>query len=159
MMRGPLLAVLVGVLGLICLVLEFFLPGGALAVLGGCLLTGSTVLFFLQSGSLPWTLVYFLGLALTAGVCCSLAFRLIRKSGKKNSFFLQSTQEGFIAGQLDENLVGRKGVVATELKPTGHVEIEGKRYQAASKGEYLPKGTLIEVVALRGSHVVVISGK
>ncbi len=150
-----ILAVFIGVLGLLCLYFEFFLPGGVLALLGGVILIASCIFFFFQSDSSLATFLYFVGLILASTLVCLFAIRSIRRSGKENSFFLQKDQAGFTAGSLEEDLVGKEGVVSTELKPAGHVRIDGKVYQAVSQGEFLLKGSFVEVCSVKGSHLVV----
>lgn len=150
-----ILAALIGVLGLFCLYCEFFLPGGVLAVLGGSILLGSIVLFFLNTTSPFLGVLYVLLLLGLAVAICFYALRNIRRSGKQNAFFLQRDQSGFSAEKIEENLIGKEGIVSTELKPSGHIRIEGKIYQALSQGEFLPKGSLVEVLLMKGSHVIV----
>ena len=153
------LAIVIGLLGLFCLYSEFFLPGGVLAILGGGILVGSVVLFFLETESPLKTILYLVMLLVVAGFVCFWALRNIRRSGKKNAFFLQSNQAGFTAEKIEEDLVGKEGVVSTELKPSGHVRIDGKIYQAVSQGGFISKGTAIEVLLLKGSHVIVKTKK
>ncbi len=150
-----ILAVFIGLLGLLCLYFEFFLPGGVLAFLGGVILIASCILFFFQSDSSLATFLYFVGLIVASALVCLFAIRNIRRSGKENSFFLQKDQEGFTAASLAKELIGKEGVVSTELKPAGHIRIEEKVYQAVSQGEFLFKGSPVEVIAVKGAHLVV----
>lgn len=150
-----ILACFIGLIGLLCLYFEFFLPGGVLALLGVGVLILSGGIFFFHSESLTASFFYVITLFLLSGVICFIALRVIRKSGKKNSFFLEQNQKGFTTERLEASLVGKEGVVSTELKPSGHVRIEDKVYQAVSQGEFLLKGSLVEVVEVKGSHVLV----
>jgi membrane-bound serine protease (ClpP class) len=149
------LAILIGSASLLFFYFEFFLPGGILALLGTIVLIGGAVLFFFETGSPLFSFVYVLGFLLLAGLMCYLALKHIRKSGKKDSFFLQKDQAGYSSAKMEEDLTGKEGVVSTELKPAGHVRIEEKVYQAVSQGSFLSKGSVIEVVQMKGSHVVV----
>ena len=149
------LAILIGLACLLCFYLEFFLPGGVLAILGLLVLTGGSVLFFIETGSPLFTSIYVLAFLLLIALTCYLALKNVRKTGKNDSFFLQKDQEGYSSAKMEEDLLGKEGVVSTELKPAGHVRIEENLYQAVSQGGFLSKGTLVEVVQMRGSHVVV----
>ena len=51
--------------------------------------------------------------------------------------------------------MGKEGTVAANLKPAGHVSIEGKRYQAVSRMGYLDLGTKITVIGGEGGHLIV----
>ncbi|MBS0627311.1 MAG: hypothetical protein JSS09_03765 [Verrucomicrobia bacterium] len=154
-----IVAVLIGLIGLLCFYLEFFIPGGVLAITGFMILTGSSVAFFLQTDSWGLGFVYVVFLLLASVFVCYLALKNVRKSGRRNSFFLQKSQEGFAVEKIEENLVGKSGVVCTELKPSGHVRIEEKVYQATTQGGFLPSGTDVEVIEMKGSHVIVKSKK
>ncbi len=149
------LAILIGCASLLFFYFEFFLPGGILALLGTVVLIGGAVLFFFETNSPLFAFIYVLSFLILGGFICYLALKSIRKSGKKDSFFLQSDQEGYSSSKMEEDLTGKEGVVSTELKPAGHVRIEEKVYQAVSQGAFLIKGSVVEVVEMRGSHVVV----
>lgn len=150
-------ALLIGLLGLLCFYVEFFIPGGILAITGFMILIGSSVVFFLQTESVGLGFAYVLFLLIASVFVCYLAIKHVRKSGKKNSFFLQKSQEGFAVEKIDVSLLGKTGVVCTELKPAGHVRIEDKVYQALSLGQFIASGIPIEVVEVKGSHVIVKS--
>lgn len=149
----------IGLIGLLCFYGEFFVPGGILAILGILLVLGSSIAFFCKTDSSMFGLLYVLFLLGSSFWICFFAMKKIRKSGKNNSFFLEKDQEGFTAADLPPDLIGKKGTVRTELKPSGHVMIEGKIYQAMSEGGFLPKGTEITVASVRGSHLVVVVTK
>lgn len=144
-----------GVIGLLCIYCEFFVPGGVLALLGALSLIGSVAFFSFQVDFLGWVFVYALAIIILSGGVCYLAIEHIKRSGKKNAFFLKRDQEGFAIEKLDEALVGKEGLVITELKPAGHIRIEGEVYQALSQGGFVERGTSVEVLSVKGSHVIV----
>ena len=57
-------------------------------------------------------------------------------------------EDGFVGVETDslQHLVGKCGVVSTDLKPSGTVEIEGKRYYAQINYGFAPKGSEIVVI-------------
>lgn len=67
----------------------------------------------------------------------------------------QDASEGYQAASYEKNLVGREGVVLADLKPAGHIEIDGTRYQAVSQGSYIDQGERVEVIEGRGAALVV----
>ncbi len=152
-------ALLIAIIGLMCFYIEFFVPGGILAITGVILLIGSSVIFFFKTDSTGFSFLYVLSLLIASVFVCYIALRHIRKSARKNSFFLESDQQGYSAEKIEENLVGKTGVVCTELKPAGHVRIEDKVYQALSQGPFLSKGEVVEVTEMKGSHLIVTSKK
>lgn len=150
-----LLAIAISLIGFLLIYLEFFLPGILLGIIGGLLLTGGVVFFHLQKLGWPWDLAYFLLTAIGTALTCRFAIWHLKRSGRKDTFFLSNTQEGYTASSFDASLIGKAGEAATDLKPSGHVLIEGQRFQALSELGYLPKGTKVEVVNGKGAHLIV----
>lgn len=137
-------------IGFALIFIEFYLPGAVMGVLGGCFVLASIVSFAMDTGSALWTLLYIIGVAAAIGLLFKFALWRIRTAAPGRSIYLDSDQQGFQAAAFDASAIGKIGVVATDLKPGGHIVVEGKRHQALSQGGYLPKGT--EVVVLGGQE-------
>ncbi|MCH9625917.1 MAG: hypothetical protein S4CHLAM123_11020 [Chlamydiales bacterium] len=142
------------VVGLLLIFLEFFLPGGIMGIFGGLVLIVSVVFFGMESESVLWTLLYALGLIIIVGFLMRYALWRIR-NGKAKGIFLNTVQEGYVASAWDKELIGKRGEALSDLKPAGHILVEGKRYQAVAKMGYIIKGTAIEVIHGEGAHLVV----
>ena len=137
-----ILACFIGLIALLCLYMEFFLPGGILALCAFLLAIIGTSLFFWAAPA--WLGAVYLSVFIVMALAvCLLALRTIRKS--KDSFCLHEDQEGFVAASFEEDLTGKEGIVTTELKPAGHIRIEGAIHQALSQGDF----------TMKGSHLVV----
>ncbi len=69
----------------------------------------------------------------------------------------ETASEGYFAGEDPKKMPppGSKGEAATDLKPAGKVVIDNKMHEAMSDGDYITKGTKIQVVRLNGSVMVV----
>lgn len=140
--------------GFFLVVLEFFLPGGVMGIAGGAVLLASIIFFGLQSGSFLWALLY--TLVILAVLIMMIRFTLKRiKKGKVKGIFLSTAQEGYVASEYAKELIGKQGEALSDLKPSGHILVEGKRYQAVSKVGYLHKGTHIIVTGGEGAHLTV----
>ncbi|MBS0653976.1 MAG: NfeD family protein [Verrucomicrobia bacterium] len=146
--------ILLALLGLALIYTEFFLPGGILAVIGSISLLASIILCFMHASTL-WGSLYILFLILAVIGICKLALWKMRRSKIKDRFYLEKDQEGFLAASFDQTLIGKTGTVFTELKPAGHILIEGTQYQALSEAGFLSKGETVEVVGGQGSHLIV----
>lgn len=140
--------------GLFLIFLEFFLPGMIFAIAGSAALVASLVLFFLTHSAL-YGLLYFILLLLLLVLVCKTALFWIKRSKAKDQFYLGNSQEGYVAAQFDASAIGKQGVAFTELKPAGHVLIEGKLQQALSERGYIAKNSAILVIAGKGGHLVV----
>jgi membrane-bound serine protease (ClpP class) len=101
------------------------------AVMGGLL--GSMVLFFVGGSKLPDTR-FFKRIALTD---------------------TQDSIQGYTSNFILGTLTGKTGITETVLRPSGKVVIEGVMYDAYTRGEFIDKGSSIEVINVIGSSLLV----
>jgi membrane-bound serine protease (ClpP class) len=142
-------------IGFIFIFVEFYVPGLVFGILGGFLIVSSIIVFALEDHS-PVEVVAFIGAVLfSLGFLISFTLRRIPKAKPRFSIYLNSDQEGYQASEYDPKLIGKTGIVLSDLKLSGHVLIEGKSYQALSQSEYLVKGTKIVVIDGRGAFLIV----
>lgn len=140
--------------GYLLIFLEFFLPGGVVGMAGGVLVVVSIVVFAVQAESLLAVILYILGAGFFTGLLFKFALWRIRRD-KTSGIYLNSDQEGYFASSYEKELIGKEGEALSDLKPSGHILVEGKRVQAVSKVGYLQKGTKIQVVSGEGAHYIV----
>ncbi|MBP9015308.1 MAG: NfeD family protein, partial [Candidatus Atribacteria bacterium] len=57
----------------------------------------------------------------------------------------------------EPSLVGKTGIAKSMLRPAGIVEIEGKRWDAITEGEFISPGTRVKVEKIKGNTIVVKS--
>lgn len=145
-----ILIILLALVGLGLVYSEFYFPSGILGVIAVGSLIGSATWFGYSGYGIHWTIVY--SLILLAGVLLvsQIAIRRVRKK-----IALNVDQQEHIASNFDESVVGKTATVLTDLKPTGHVMVEGKQYQALSETGYLPKDTPVIVMGGRGAYLIV----
>ncbi len=148
-----LFALGLGLLGLILIYFEFFVPGGIIGAIGGILLLGSVVVFVMNQGGFIWILSYII--ILIALLIFVIRFALWRVRCMKHSIFLSADQEGYRAPSFDQTLIGKTGKTLTNLNPAGHIIIDDHQYQALSRSRYIEKGEPIEVIGGKGSHLIV----
>ncbi len=144
-----MLSLVLGVLGLLVIFLEFWLPTAIMAIFGLSLIVGSICYAFMMSWK--W------GVVLTQFEIISLivVIRFALKVLKKRKVCLSSDQENFKGCSFQENCLGKAGVVIKDLKPSGVIEIEGKHFQALSEGDYLRRGAKVTVIGGEGFHLIV----
>jgi membrane-bound serine protease (ClpP class) len=134
---------------------EFYLPGGVMGGTGALLILGALFLFIVESDSLLFTAIFFATAVVLVALTIKLALYRISRSDPKDGLYSFQDQEGFIASNWDRDAVGKRGVVSSDLKPGGHILLEGKRVQALSKSGYLQKGTTVEVIGGEGESLIV----
>ena len=136
--------------GFFLVYLEFFFPSGILGVMAAASLIASILVFIFQGYAWGWSAFYTISLLIATGFICKLALSKVKKKVSLNQ-----TQEEFVAVSYDKNLIGKEGVVLSDLKPSGHILIEDRRLSAFSESGYISKDTLIIVTGGRGSMLIV----
>jgi membrane-bound serine protease (ClpP class) len=150
--------------GFALLVVEaLFIPGFGIAGIVGILcLVGSLVLALL--GHVPTTTdlvgaLYTIGFALVAAIAGALVlFRYVERIPAWRRVTLTATQrpeEGYVAHPMDSSLVGKIGVAATDLHPSGAMVIDGKRYDVVCDAGFVMRGASVRVLKHEGYRIVV----
>lgn len=142
----------------------FFMPGVVVLALGGIVLMLGSLLWSLadlwpnEPLSVAWSADAFvsplqqlaLGLAIAIGLGLALA-RFLPKGWVWDRLIVQSTVGGaaqLAGGAVEEKiatLVGREGVAVTDLRPSGQIEIDGRRYEARSELGEIVRGRAVRV--------------
>lgn len=142
-------------LGVILLILEIFLPGGIVGILGFISMVSGIILaaYDTSQGALS------LGIAsVVAMVAAYLLVRFFGVRGLWTKFILRTelrNDEGYVAPKDQRELLNQLGVAITPLRPAGIVKIDGKRIDAVSVGGFINAGSSIVVIQVEGTRVVV----
>lgn len=153
----PWLAVLAFVLGILALVLEFFIFGFGIAGVTGIILIGWGVLLLSVD---VFHAFKALVIALVLSVVLFIAgVKLVTRANLWQRVTLgtrQRNETGYSAsrGELGR-FAGMEGVALTPLRPAGAARINGERLDVVSEGEFIPAGAPIRVVKVDGGRVVV----
>lgn len=143
------------VIGLLMVSVEIFIPGGVVGTLGGFCLLGSIVMAFTEQGStfgLYWTA----GVFVLTLLALFISIKILPRSPAGKRLFLDSTSAGFSSAEAGlEKWIGKQGRAITTLRPAGMMEIGEQRVDVVTGGEYIPKGTPLEVIRVDGNRVVV----
>ena len=135
---------------------EMLLPtAGMLAGVGAALMLYSLVLAL---GGDVSAIGVLLGAALLAAAVFALIVKRLPSSRLWRRLVLKdasTSRRGFVSAPPRESLVGKRGVVRTELRPAGTALIDGRPVDVVSEGAFLPKGTAVRVIAVEGMRVVV----
>lgn len=155
-------------IGVVLLLIEvFILPGfGVAGMTGIVLIVGSLLAALIGNVGFSFPAIGELSsavatMAVTLVLLVVLIFSLGRylpRSERFNRLVLTAglSEEAHLlaANPLDE-LFGQSGVALTPLRPSGTAEFGGKRVDVITAGEFVPAGTPVEVVHVRGQRVEV----
>ena len=143
-------------LGIILLLVEAFIPNfGVLGVSGLAAVVMSIVLSAPTTGA--GLRMFFMSFFL-ASLIIAAAFRFLKRTGLWSQIILQfaeTKEEGYVGPKDASHLVGQIGITVTPLRPAGVAEINGKRVDVISEGNFIAQATPVTVVATEGTRVVV----
>lgn len=148
------------VIGLMLLFAEAFIPSGGFIGFTALVCVALSLWHaFQQSTSLGLT--FLLVDLIVVPLTIIAAFWLWMKSPLSRTFLLAPPSEDEIAvshsdQQLDD-IVGSTGRALTPLRPSGHVEVKRRRYDALAEGSLIPAGALVRVVQARSGQLIVQS--
>lgn len=149
-------------LGLVLVALDLFLPSaGLLAILAGISALAGVVFLFMAD--ITWGAAG-LGLVIV-GAPLIAAFMLkiwpntpmgrrLIAAPSDEEVEAQRAQE-LAERQQRQALIGKEGVVLTDLRPIGVIELDGVRYDALAETRFVQAGSAVRVVAVDGMQIKV----
>jgi membrane-bound serine protease (ClpP class) len=152
-------------IGIVLIGFEIFvIPGfGVAGISGIILMVGSLILIMVNNDAfdfefVPMTNILIAAAAAMGGVLGGtvLLFVLgvnLHKTPIYKRVALTDTQDsskGYVSNRYDEPMTGKTGIAETVLRPSGKVLVDGKLYDAYTRGDYIEKGQAIEVIAHEG---------
>lgn len=144
------------VIGLGLMVMEFFIPGGVVGILGIVAVLGSILL---AGGDLQTTAIAVLiaMIAATSGMVI-----LVKFFGKRLQLFKRviltdstDTKSGYVSTVNRPELIGQMAITATELRPSGTIILGDERIDAVSEGRYIGRNLEVKIIKVEGSRIVV----
>lgn len=136
--------------GFALIVLELFIPGWIAGTAGAAALGLAVYLAWRDVSTL-------LAAVLAAGGAAGIPFLVrwgVGRVALKNTL---SVEAGYGPPRAEgiEACAGKRGVAATLLRPSGGVEVDGRRYDARSESGVLPAGTPVIVTRVEGTELIV----
>jgi membrane-bound serine protease (ClpP class) len=176
--------ILLFLLGVGLLVLEIFvIPGFGVAGVSGIVFIGVALVLSMQDFVIPgvdweWDILYrnilVVGAGLTAGIAGIVILALFAPRLRLfDRFTLKTAIQGTAGGPLPgggtgdgetaaeggdfvpPDLVGQCGTAVTVLRPSGRAEFGGVEYSVETEGVFVPEGTPVVALRVRGNHILV----
>ncbi|NMB42515.1 MAG: serine protease [Clostridiales bacterium] len=144
------------VLGFILIGIEMYLPGlegpgiaGAISLILGIFITAESI----KDGVIITLIV----LAILI-IMFVIIVKFLSKGYSNSPIVLKDelkTDSGFTSSNTYDELIGKKGIAVTDLRPSGTGKFDGKEYDIITEGKYINKGTNIVVYKVEGVRIIV----
>ena len=143
------------IIGLGLMIAEMFTPGlGLMGMFGIIALIAAIVLSAHSLLDAIFTLAIIFVVLFIAGF---IVYRSFTKGRLANSSIVLSDRIDSASTSLDDaeiqGIVGKEGITTTALRPSGNAEIDGKRYDIVTSGEFIQKDTRITVERIDGRRM------
>jgi len=148
--------VLLFLLGLLLIYIEMHTPGfGIPGILGSISVFFSIYLTIAQKGGTTQAILT--GILVVASLIIFLIIYLPRSRFWKILNIPQDQKKdlGYTAVKERTDLIGKKGITLTMLRPTGYIEIDGEKLEAYTESEFIEPNTEIIVVKVEGNKIFV----
>ena len=142
--------VAVYVAGMVAMIVEMFVPGAVMGIVGFLAVGGSILYAFLNGYTVA-------GCVLTA-IAAALVpvFFLVWRNVLGRVWASKVDEKHFrVSTIIDDKLLGKEGEALSQLRPSGTALIDGRRYVVVTRGELLEKGTQVKVTDVAGNRIVV----
>ncbi len=157
-------------MGVILLIVEIFvIPGFGVAGISGLVLVfgallaalvGNIGFSFPSGGEMTSAIVTMaVTMVLLVALIASLG-RYLPRADRLGGLVLApelTSASGYTSADTDDRLLGQTGVAYTALRPAGTMDIDGRRVDVVTQGEFIARGEPVRVKDVQGSRVVVTS--
>ena len=141
--------------GVVVVIAEVILPSGGLLSLVAVLLFGYSIYGTYTQIAAEAGVAMAVVDVITVPILVVVGLKMIANSPATLRRKL-SRQEGVVVQDASAaEYLGKRGTALSDLRPAGTATIEGRRVDVVSRGEYVRKGTAIEVEEVAGNRIVV----
>lgn len=155
--QASILVIILGIIGLAGILWELHVvPGhGAPGVLGGAVLLLSVLLAF----GTPMIFVAMQTVA-SAIVLTVILFYVATRIFPENAWIKKLTFAGaqgadYVTSSDFSSLLGKSGVAASYLRPSGVALVDGERVDVLTQGEFIHEGTPVRITRVEGARIFV----
>lgn len=153
-------AIVLLLLGIILIIIEFFVAGGIIGLLGVGSIIGSLFMSGYDVGHMSMSIAIAFVVAIIAAVVLFKAIGMER--GLFRHIVLRdrtSTELGYVSSVNRLELIGMEGKTITPLRPAGTAIFDDERIDVVSEGRFIELNEPVKIVQVEGMRVVVRSIK
>ncbi|WP_414819802.1 NfeD family protein [Staphylococcus carnosus] len=144
------------IIGIILLIIEFFIVGAIIGIIGivliaiSMIMLGNNILLMLINVVIAFILSIIEWVILVKGFNKKLS--LFEKVILRDS---TTSEAGYTSHDDRSDLVGQIAETLTELRPAGIISLNDERIDAVSDGTFIQRGVKVKVTQVEGTRVVV----
>lgn len=150
------LTVLLLIVGFGLVFIEMHIPGFGVPGIAGAIFLILAVA--LTAENFAQALVMSLAILAVLGIMLAVVLTFFTKGKLFKPLILsdeQKKEHGYISSSDLDYLLGKRGIAITDLRPSGSVDIDGVKFDVISNGEYIPKGSNVEIFKVSGVKLLV----
>jgi len=141
-------------IGTAAILLELFLPGGILGLIGGLCLLGAIITTFVDYG-LNAGLLVTMGILIATFVALYFWMKYFDRLPWMKPLILTEIAGGSNSSDEETALLNKVGETLTDLGPSGKALINDEKLDVIAESGFIDKGTPVTVVEANGSKIVV----
>jgi membrane-bound serine protease (ClpP class) len=146
---GMLGIIVLFAVGYALLIIEMFVPGGVIGLIGFGCVAAAIVLAMALSVTFGVTLAVITVLSIP--ILILLWAKVISRV-----LAIKNTEAGYTSAQVHlKDIVGQEGVAITQLRPAGTARIAGAKIDVVSQGPVIEKDTRVKIIKVKANRVVV----
>ena len=151
-------ALLILLVALALIVMEVFIPsGGVLSFLAAIAVVVSIFLAFYNGGPVTGT-IFLVFTAVLVPLAVYTPIRVWPNTPLGKLILIQppESDEQVLPDKSEwKELIGRRGRAISKMLPSGAISIDHRTYDAVSEGMSIVAGTVVQVLAVEGNHIIV----
>ncbi len=149
-------SIILVIIGIVLIVLEFFVPGGIMGLLGVLSIITSLLLAAENIGQMIFSILIAILVTIIASVL------LFRRFGYENGIFRRiilfdstSSEKGYVSNVNRSDLIGLEGTTVTPLRPAGTAVFNDERIDVVTEGGFISSNKKVKIIKVEGSRIVV----
>ena len=155
-----ILGIVVLLIGMILIGIEFYMPG--FGIPGVCGTICAAVGIFLVGRNAAERVIAGVITIVIIAVMLVISIIVFNSRKVRSPLKLDTDLQGknlFIEEKDMEYLIGKKGIAATDLRPSGKGEFDGVKLDITSTNSYIQKGTELIITSIKNNRIIVEEDK
>jgi len=155
MLTKLLVPIILQIVGVITIIAEIIVPSMGILTLAAIGAFGYSLYYVFTYISVQTGVVFIAADSILIPTAVIIGMKMVARSPLALHKTLSRDNGVFSQDKNLSSLLGQKGVVLSDLRPSGKALIEGIKYDVVSSGDFISKGTDIEIIKIDGNRIVV----